>query len=63
MDRATSQIGRRASGRGCVATKKMTKKNKTGAPGFNSELCEMDEIYRKASFIFWHPIPHMPHEV
>ena len=63
MDRATSQIGRTASGRCCVTTKKMTKKNKNGTPGFNSELCGMDKIYGKASFIFWPPIPHMPHEV
>ena len=63
MDRATSQIGRTASGRCCVAMKKMTKKNKTGTPRFNSELCGMDEIYGKASFIFWPPIPHMPHEL
>ena len=39
------------------------KKNKTGTPGFNPELCGMDEIYGKASFIFWPPIPHMPYEV
>ena len=63
MDHAMSQIGRRASGRFCVATKKMTKINKTGTSGFNCELCGMNEIYRKASFIFWPPISHMPHEV
>ena len=34
-----------------MATKKVTKKNKTGTPGFNGELCGMNEIYGKASFI------------
>ena len=52
MDRAMSQIRHRASGRCCMTTKQMTKKNKTGTRGFNSELCRMEEIYGKASFIF-----------
>ena len=52
MDCATSQIRSRASGRYCVATKKIIKNNKTGTLGFNSELWGMDEIYGKVSFIF-----------
>ena len=63
MDRATSQIGRSASGRCCVVKKKMKKKNKTGTPEFNCELYGINEIYGKATFIFWPPIPHMPHEI
>ena len=63
MDHATSQIGRTTSGRCCIATKMSDEKNMAVAPGFNSELCGMDEIYSKSSFIFWPPIPHVPHEV
>ena len=63
MDRATSQIGHTASARCCMATKMIDEKTRRVAPGCNSELCGMDEIYSKTSFIFWPPNPHMPHEV
>ena len=63
MDRATFQMGRTTSRNFCMATKCAIKKNKTGCPGFNSELCGMDEVCSKSSLIFWPPIPHMPHEV
>ena len=63
MDRATSQIGRTTSGSCFMATKMSDEKTVNVALGCNSELCGMDEIYRKTIFIFWPPIPGMPHEV
>ena len=63
MDHATSQIGCTTSGKYCMATKMSDKNTPRVAPGCNSELCGMDEIYSKTSFIFWSSIPHMPHEV
>ena len=63
MDRATSQIGPTKSGRCCWATKINDKKNTMCSPGFNSELCGMDEVSSKSSFIIGPHIPHVAHEV
>ena len=46
-----------------MATKMSDEETRPVAQGFNCELCAMDEINSKSSFIFWPPIPHVPHKV